>query len=100
MVGDSDLTLPQEGHSDPALVRSIWDTAERLGYGEVFRREPGASILDDHVPFIEAGIPSVDVIDIDYPYWHTTADTADKVSAKSLEAVGATLLEWAVHYGP
>lgn len=100
MVGDSDLTLPQEGYSDPALAHSIWDTAERLGYGDIFRRQAGLSILDDHIPFGRAGIPSVDIIDINYPYWHTTADTADKVSAHSLQAVGATLLEWAVNYRP
>lgn len=99
MVGDSDLTLPQEGNSDRTLVRSIWDTAERLGYGDVFRHDTGVSILDDHIPFVQAGIPSVDIIDIDYPHWHTTADTADKVSARSLEAVGATLLEWVVALG-
>ena len=51
-------------------------------------------MLDDHTPFLEAGIPAVDMIDFDYPYWHTTADTPDKVSAESLEAIGLTLQEW------
>jgi Zn-dependent M28 family amino/carboxypeptidase len=54
--------------------------------------------LDDHIPFVQAGIPSVDIIDIDYPHWHTTADTADKVSVDSLQAVGATLFEWLINY--
>lgn len=99
MVGDLHLSLPQEGYSDPTLTNSIWDTAERLGYGGTFRRTAGASILDDHIPFVEAGIPSIDIIDIDYPHWHTTADTADKVSVDSLQAVGATLYEWLVNYG-
>jgi Zn-dependent M28 family amino/carboxypeptidase len=98
MIGDTHLTLPQEGYSDPTLTRSIWDTAERLGYGKIFRNARGASILDDHIPFVQAGIPSVDIIDIDYPHWHTTADTADKVSVDSLQAVGATLFEWLINY--
>ncbi len=51
-------------------------------------------MLDDHSPFLEAGIPAVDIIDFDYPYWHTTGDTVDKVSAESLQAVGRTLQEW------
>ena len=51
-------------------------------------------MLDDHTPFLEAGLPAVDVIDFDYPYWHTTEDTADKVSAESLQVVGDTILAW------
>lgn len=51
-------------------------------------------MIDDHTPFLEAGIPAVDIIDFDYPYWHTSADTADKVSAKSLQAVGETMWAW------
>ena len=51
---------------------------------------------DDHTPFIEAGIRAVDIIDFDYPYWHTLADTPDKVSAESLSAVGQTLWMWVV----
>ena len=48
-------------------------------------------MLDDHTPFAQAGIPAVDIIDFDYPYWHTVADTADKLSPASLERVGRTL---------
>jgi Zn-dependent M28 family amino/carboxypeptidase len=51
-------------------------------------------MLDDHTPFVRAGIPSVLIIDFDYPYWHTTGDTLEKTSADSLEAVGQTLLAW------
>jgi len=99
MVGDADLTLPREGYSDPGLTQAIWETARRIGHGDVFLDQPGGRILDDHWPFIQAGIPAVDIIDINYPHWHTTADTADKVSPESLEAVGATLLEWVKNYG-
>ena len=51
-------------------------------------------MIDDHTPFLEAGIPAVDIIDFDYPYWHTSEDTADKVSPKSLYIVGETLRQW------
>jgi Zn-dependent M28 family amino/carboxypeptidase len=51
-------------------------------------------MLDDHTPFLEAGIPAVDIIDFDYPYWHTVQDTTDKVSSESLQAVGDTLHVW------
>ena len=76
---------------DPA---EIWATAEKLGYADKFINEEKFSMLDDHTPFLEAGIPAVDIIDFDYPYWHTTQDTPDKVSAESLQAVGETLWTW------
>jgi glutaminyl-peptide cyclotransferase len=57
------------------------------------------SMIDDHTPFLEAGIPAVDIIDFDYPYYHTTYDTLDKVSAASLDAVGETILAWMLKYG-
>jgi Zn-dependent M28 family amino/carboxypeptidase len=53
-------------------------------------------MLDDHTPFVQAGIPAVDIIDFDYPYWHTVQDTPDKVSAESLDTVGETLFIWVV----
>lgn len=96
MVGDADLNIPMERNSDMELTTEIWQQADNLGYGDIFIRTPGRSILDDHIPFLRAGIPAVDIIDFDYPYWHTTADTPDKVSADSLKAVGDTLLAWLV----
>ena len=51
-------------------------------------------MMDDHTPFLEAGIPAVDIIDFDYPFWHTASDTSDKVSSKSLQIVGETLRVW------
>jgi Zn-dependent M28 family amino/carboxypeptidase len=96
MVGDRQLKIRPEANSDPALRDSIWATAARLGHAQVFPTEPGGAILDDHVPFLEAGIPAVDLIDIDYEYWHTTADTPDKVSVESLQIVGDVLWTWLV----
>jgi Zn-dependent M28 family amino/carboxypeptidase len=72
----------------------IWQQASYLGYENIFIPEYRHSMLDDHTPFVEAGIPAVDVIDFDYPFWHTTSDTLDKVSAESLKAIGDTLIAW------
>lgn len=94
MIGDADLTIYEELNSDPDLRREIWDVAASLGYSKEFIAQPKHSILDDHTPFLEAGIPAVDIIDIEYPYYHTTLDTPDKVSAASLQAVGDTVLEF------
>lgn len=91
MVGDKDLGLPQEGNSvafAPEVVQLVWSTAERLGYGRVFQSRVGEALTDDHVPLQRAGIRAIDVIDFEYPHWHTTDDTIDKVSAASLQIVG------------
>jgi glutaminyl-peptide cyclotransferase len=96
MIGDADLNIYLEKNSNIAIRTEIWSTAEALGYGDKFINEEKFSMLDDHTPFLEAGIPAVDIIDFDYPYWHTTQDTPDKVSAESLHAVGDTLYNWIV----
>ena len=94
MIGDADLNIYKERNSDPKLTDAIWETAAELGYGGQFIPDYKFSMLDDHTPFLEAGIPAIDIIDFDYPYWHTIADTPDKVSPGSLEAVGTTLWTW------
>jgi hypothetical protein len=94
MIGDADLNIYKEGNSNPELTSQIWDTAKSLGYENAFIPEYKFSMLDDHTPFIEAGIPAVDIIDFDYPYYHTMQDTPDKVSAESLQVVGDTLQSW------
>ena len=94
MVGDANLNLYLEQNSDKTLQAEIWDLAAELGYANSFIAHPRYSMLDDHTPFIEAGIPAVDIIDFDYPYWHTTSDTLDKVSVQSLQAVGTTVQAW------
>lgn len=98
MVGDKDLNIYREKNSTPSLVDAIWKTAKQLGYDEQFINEEKYSMLDDHTPFLEQGIPAVDVIDFDYPYWHTTQDTLDKTSPESLTAVGATILKFVTTY--
>ncbi len=94
MIGDADLHIYREKGSDPLLTDAIWNTAAQLGYENTFIDKEGYAILDDHIPFVEAGIPAVDIIDFDYPYWHTLQDTADKVSAESLETIGITITAW------
>lgn len=93
MVGDADQQLFYEQFSDPDLNQVLWDLAAELGYGDVFSPTVRHALIDDHRPFLDQGIPAVDIIDFDYPYWHTVADTADKVSPQSLERVGRLLEE-------
>ncbi len=92
MVGDRDLQIYQEGNSvagAPEVVDRVWARARELGYGSVFRDRVGYTMTDDHVPLLEAGVRAIDVIDFDdVPWWHTTEDTIDKVSAESLKIVG------------
>jgi hypothetical protein len=94
MIGDADQQIYYENFSHPELAAEIWSVAEQLGYRDYFIPEPKYSIIDDHLPFVELGIPAIDIIDFDYPYWHTVEDTADKVSPDSLERVGRTLQVW------
>jgi Zn-dependent M28 family amino/carboxypeptidase len=96
MVGDSDLAIYLEQNSNLALRAEVWQAAKDLGYSQQFISTVKYTMLDDHTPFLEAGIPAVEIIDFDYPYWHTTQDTTDKVSAQSLKAVGATLQAWII----
>lgn len=94
MIGDADLNIYREKNSNQAITDEIWSTAKGLGYGDKFIDSYKYSMIDDHTPFLEAGLPAADLIDFDYPYWHTTQDTTDKVSGGSLKAVGDTLLAW------
>jgi Zn-dependent M28 family amino/carboxypeptidase len=94
MIGDADLNIYKEKNSHPDLIEEIWEQAEKLGYEDYFIPQYRYRILDDHVPFIEEGIPAAVLIDFDYDYWHTTEDTSDKVSSESLKIVGEVLLNW------
>ena len=94
MIGQENLSLPMEGNSDAALRTEIWNKAASMGYANVFISRVKYNIEDDHVPFIQAGIPAVDLIDLDYPYWHTTSDLPQHVSPASLQIVGDVILGW------
>jgi hypothetical protein len=96
MVGDRDLAIPREGFSTafaPDLVDALWDVAGRLGE-PAFVDAMGDSVADDHLPLNVAGIPTVNLIDFDYPAWHTSADTPARTSASSLAAVGRVVWGW------
>jgi len=91
MVGDKDLRIGYEGNSQafaPEVVDRVWRTAYDLGYGGYFVPQVESTLIDDHVALQKAGIHAIDVVDFTYPYWHTTEDTIDKVSAASLQIVG------------
>ncbi len=95
MVGDRDLQIYQEGNSMAGareVVSLVWETARDLGHGNVFRSSTRHTLTDDHVPLLDAGFRAIDVIDFDYPAWHTPDDTADKVSARSLQVVGDVMM--------
>ena len=94
MIGDTDQQLYLERNSDPALQTRLWEIGATLGYTDTFISQYRWAMYDDHTPFARQGIPAVDIIDFDYPYWHTTQDTPDKVSAASLERVGRVLEVW------
>jgi Zn-dependent M28 family amino/carboxypeptidase len=94
MIGDANLNIPIERNSDAQIVSEIWKKAQALGYSQYFIPKFGYAMIDDHTPFLNAGIPAADIIDFDYPYYHTTQDTPDKVSAESLGIVGKTIYAW------
>lgn len=90
MVGEAGLSVPMEGYSlnlAPGWTRLVFDRALALAL-PAFLARPGRAVWDDHVPFLRQGIPAVDLIDFEYPQWHTTADIPAACSARSLEQVG------------
>ena len=92
MVGDRDLEITFPADSPPQLARLFFEASSDLGLRRHFSLWH-QNILDDHVPLNRAGIPTIDVIDFDYPPWHTPGDTLDKLSAESLRIVGSVTLE-------
>ncbi len=91
MIGDRNLNLLRDSHSTTWLTDIIWSTAKRLGHGGSFL-DQSTAIEDDHIPFLQAGVPAVDLIDLDYAAWHTPNDTLDQVSARSLQVVGDVVM--------
>ena len=90
IVGDAQQQIYYGATPTPRCRREIFAVAGASAWRPSFT-QPRWTIIDDHLPFIEAGIPAVDLIDFDLPYWHTTEDTADKVSAESLEKRGRVI---------
>jgi glutaminyl-peptide cyclotransferase len=94
MIGDKDQQIYYEENSNAAIEQAIFADAAKLGYGAYFVPRTRYSMTDDHTPFLERGYPAVDLIDFDYPFWHTMKDTCDKIGPESLEHVGRTLQQW------
>jgi glutaminyl-peptide cyclotransferase len=100
MVGDADASFPVEGNSAQfanVVVQKVWRAAERLGYRDFFPTAVGQTLTDDHIPLIEAGLPTANVVDFSYgpghTYWHTPQDVPEHVSAATLGMVGAVVTE-------
>jgi hypothetical protein len=87
-VADKDLSLPREGTSDVKLWARLRTSAIRAGVGRYFPDSPGVGIEDDHTPFLQRGVPSIDLIDWDFPCYHKTCDNLSAVSEQSLDASG------------
>src|SRR5438477_7651862 len=87
MIGDKNLNIKKEAQSTGWLKDIIWNKAQSMGYGKEFPKDQ-IDVSDDHIPYLKANIPSVDLIDFDYPCWHMACDTMDQVSAHSLKIVG------------
>jgi len=93
MVGQKNLEVQPEANSTKWLADLVWKTADRLHYKNVFVPTQVSGITDDHGPFLKRGVPSVDIIELSgYSYWHSTEDTMDKMSPKSLGIVGHVIL--------
>jgi Zn-dependent M28 family amino/carboxypeptidase len=90
MIADRDLQIKRDSNSTPWLTDLIWSAAQQRQL-TAFRPDR-VQIEDDHLPFVQAGVPSVDIIDLEYPAWHTAGDTLDAVSARSLQVVGDALI--------
>lgn len=95
MTGDKNLDIVDEYSSAASLRKLVWDNADALGYASIFLRQPSA-VEDDHLPFLEAGVRALDLIDFNYgsnnAYWHTPQDTMDKLGAHSFEVIGNVLM--------
>ncbi len=97
MVGDKDLRIDQEQYSldlAQALMRDLWTVAAKLKESKTFPNRVGRAVNDDHLPLNNAGIPTIDLIDFDYPHWHTTKDIPANCSGASLAKVGRVVTGW------
>jgi glutaminyl-peptide cyclotransferase len=92
-VGDKRLSIPREGYSDERLWARLRAAARRVGAASSFPDATQGTVQDDHLPFLEEGVPAIDLIDFEFPCWHKTCDDLSAVSERSLDATGETVLE-------
>jgi glutaminyl-peptide cyclotransferase len=97
MVGDSSLGITLPADSPAAMARDVFAAAEALKLRKYFSYLD-RNLIDDHVPLSAIGIPTIDIIDFDYPWWHTADDTMDKISAQSLQIVGSVALYYLAEF--
>jgi hypothetical protein len=96
MVGGKNLELKREPYSEklaPKLLDDVWEVAAQLD-ARSFREDFGREVLDDHLPLNDAGIPTIDIIDFEYPHWHTAGDVPENCSPASLAEVGRVVTAW------
>jgi glutaminyl-peptide cyclotransferase len=93
-VGDRRLAIPREAQSNRRLWRRLRAAAKRVGAARVFPPGAGPHVIDDHVPFLQAGVPAIDLIDFDFPCWHRRCDNLSAVSVRSVNLVGETMVEF------
>ena len=92
-VGDKQLSIPREQNSSPGLWRKLRAAAKRVGAARVFPNFVSGAVSDDHIPFLEEGVPSIDLIDFGFRCWHRRCDDMSAVSERSVNAVGETIYE-------
>jgi glutaminyl-peptide cyclotransferase len=92
-VGDKKLSIPREANSNRRLWAKLRRAAARTGNGRAFPARTSGAVLDDHIPFLRAGVPAIDLIDFDFPCWHLRCDNLQAVSPRSIDATGETVLE-------
>ncbi|MBA4157184.1 MAG: M28 family peptidase [Gemmatimonadetes bacterium] len=96
MVANRNPRFPIEGYSNryaPDVARRVWEVARQLGYADVFPAQVGPTVQDDHVPLNQAGIRTINIIDMEYPYWHTVRDVPENTSPETLRIVGEVVAE-------
>ncbi|HEX6025432.1 MAG TPA: M28 family metallopeptidase [Solirubrobacter sp.] len=93
-IADKDLSIPREASSNERMWADLRRAARRVGAAAAFPDETQGTVLDDHTPFIRRGVPSIDLIDFDFPCWHETCDDLTAVSKASLDKSGETVLEF------
>jgi glutaminyl-peptide cyclotransferase len=92
-VGNHGLAIRHEENSSPRLWRKLRSAAHRVGALDAFPSGGQGAVSDDHLPFLERGVPSIDLIDFDFPCWHRRCDDMSAVSERSVNAVGETIYE-------
>jgi glutaminyl-peptide cyclotransferase len=100
MIGDRDQRVCRASDSTPGLADGVFRMAGELGLGAWLPYGCQYYVSDDHTPFLERGLPAVDMIDFDYAYWHTLEDTCDKIGPEQLSRVGRTIEAWAEQGAP